>query len=165
MKIYANHRGRYWAAIGMFCLVCGLIMGCQQRAIEKEIKNLKSTDYEVREAAVAALISIGKPSVDALIASLKDENPSVQIAAARALGKIGDSRAIGPLIELIKTSLDVDLMFEVAVALSAIGDDRACEMLRELEGKGSSFISKMVRKHLIESGFCTQNPSASKKPQ
>jgi len=155
---------RFFQAILICFAASCLLFGCQKREIEKEIKNLKSTDYEVREAAVSALVAIGKPAVEGLVKSLDDENPSVQIAAAKALGKIGDSRAVAPLINLIKTSFDVDLMFEVAVALSNIGDDKACDMLREVEGKGNNFISKMVRKHLVESGFCKQNASSKKAP-
>lgn len=162
MKIHFTRQRLFYAAIGMLFLMACVLAGCEKREVEKEIKNLKSTDYEVREAAVAALVSIGKPAVDSLIERLKDENPSVQVAAAKALGKIGDKRAVGPLIDLIKTSFDVDLMFEVAVALSTIGDDRACEMLREVEGKGGNLISKLVRKHLLESGFCPKNQSPKK---
>lgn len=157
----SRQRFSFTGVLILFLIGC-CFSGCQKREVENEIKNLKSTDHEVREAAVAALVSIGKPAVDSLIASLKDENPSVQVAAAKALGKIGDTRAVGPLIELIKTSFDVDLMFEVALALSTIGDDRACEMLREVEGKGGNLVSKLVRKHLLESGFCPKNQSPKK---
>jgi HEAT repeat protein len=36
--------------------------------------------------------------VEPLIAALKDENSDVRQAAAKALGKIGDPRAVEPLI-------------------------------------------------------------------
>lgn len=146
----------------LFCLLA--MTGCQKREIEEEIGNLKSSDHEVRKAAVEALVTIGRPAVDPLIAALKDDNPSVQLAAAQALGKIGDSRAVGPLIELIKTSFDLDLMFEIAVALSTIGDEKACELLREMEGKGGNFLSPVVRKRLLETGFCKRTQPAKKTP-
>ena len=48
------------------------------------------------------IAGFGAPAVDLLIKALNDE--SVRDRAARALGKIGDKRAIGPLIDLLPRS-------------------------------------------------------------
>ena len=40
--------------------------------------------------------------MEPLIAALKDENPGVRTEAAKALGEIGDARAVQPLIEALK---------------------------------------------------------------
>ena len=40
--------------------------------------------------------------VEGLIRALKDEDIYVRRSAAEALGKIGDKRAVGPLIEALK---------------------------------------------------------------
>lgn len=47
--------------------------------------------------AAAAIVKIGPRAVEPLITALEDENPNVRNAAAEALGKLGDPRAIKPL--------------------------------------------------------------------
>ncbi len=51
----------------------------------------------------------------ALMAALKDESYYVRMEAARALGEIGDARAVGPLINLVEES------FHYAIARTAVG--------------------------------------------
>jgi HEAT repeat protein len=51
----------------------------------------------------------------ALMAALNDQSYLVRKEAARALGNIGDARAVGPLINLIEES------FHYAMARTAIG--------------------------------------------
>lgn len=57
---------------------------------------------EVRNAAAMALVKIGKPSVDYLIAVLEDEDKSLQESAIKVLGRLGDARAIEHLIPFLK---------------------------------------------------------------
>jgi two-component system cell cycle response regulator DivK len=52
----------------------------------------------LRLGAADELVQIGPPVVDLLIAVLKGHNPEVCQAVARALGQIGDVRAVEPLI-------------------------------------------------------------------
>lgn len=65
---------------------------------------LKDADYGVRYYGAEALVKIGAPVVEALIAALKDEDREVRTFAAEVLGKIGDPRAIAPLIASLKAS-------------------------------------------------------------
>jgi len=74
------------------------------RAVDPLIHALKdvSTAYgwkgwKVRDAATLALSQIGDQAVEPLIQALKNEDWLVQYGAARALGEIGDTRAIEPL--------------------------------------------------------------------
>lgn len=148
------------------CLFLAVFLGpqaCQQKPdVQEEILNLTATDKEVREAAVKALIQIGPPAVAPLIKSLKNKNPSVQAAAAKALGIIGDKRAVVPLINMMKNSYDIELMFEVAVALSQIGDERACDALKTASHDPNSFVSKIAKKILAESGLCKSTKEQKK---
>lgn len=48
--------------------------------------------------AEKAIVAIGKPAVESLIVILKDENQGARGLAVEAIGKIGDSRAIGALV-------------------------------------------------------------------
>lgn len=62
-------------------------------------------------------------AVPALINALGDPDMNVKHAAAEALGKIGDRRAVEPLICSLST--DMWLQFPAAMALGEIGDPRA----------------------------------------
>ncbi len=107
----------------------------------------------MREAAIAALVEIGKPAVESLLSSLESENKDVQISAARALGQIGDTRAIQPLIELLTESFDVDLMFEATMALLSLDEKEACRELQKLKATKNPVIRKLVKK-LIKENNC-----------
>jgi HEAT repeat protein len=62
-------------------------------------------------------------AVPALIKALADPDMNVKHAAAEALGRIGDRRAVEPLICALST--DMWLQFPAAMALGEIGDPRA----------------------------------------
>jgi len=154
-------------SLALACLFLSLFFGaqaCQRKPdVQEEIQNLQATDKDVREAAVMALVQIGPAAVEPLIKSLKAENPSVQAAAAKALGLIGDKRAVVPLIDMMKNSYDIELMFEVAVALSQIGDQRACDALKTASHDSNSFVSKIAKKILAQSGLCKSKKTKPKK--
>jgi HEAT repeat protein len=67
------------------------------------------------------LIMIGAPSVDALIAVLKDGDTEIQYLAVEALGEIGDERAVGPLIIYMKDE-NTDDLITVKTSLVMIGE-------------------------------------------
>lgn len=63
---------------------------------KRDVKGLiKVLDYQkdasVREAAAGALVKIGTPAVELLIAALKDSNSPMRIEAAGVLGQISDA--------------------------------------------------------------------------
>jgi HEAT repeat protein len=73
-------------------------------AVEPLIAALRdSHDWEVYmcEMSAGALVEIGAPAVKPLIAALKDEDVLVRWTAAGALGKIGDKRAVVPLVSAL----------------------------------------------------------------
>jgi len=72
---------------------------------------------------------IKEGDVDRLIAAaLRDEDCWVCLLAAEALGKIGDPRAVDPLIVALQDE-DSDVRWHAATALSMIGDLRTVEPL------------------------------------
>ena len=119
-------------------------------ALELLIQALK--DEDVRSLATEALGRMGTPAVEPLIQALKDEyhvdsrempakallggfgiykkvqHYIVRSGAAEALGKIGDARAVEPLIQALKDR-DYDVRGKAAEALGKIGDARAVEPL------------------------------------
>jgi len=149
---------RLWIIIaGLILVITGMGTGCQksdQAKIDEQIENLNSTSHDVREAAITALVEIGKPAVESLLSALESTNKEVQISAAKSLGRIGDTRAIQPLIELLTESFDVDLMFEAAMALSSLDEKEACNELKKLKESSNPIISQLVKKLLKENDIC-----------
>jgi HEAT repeat protein len=80
-----------------------------------------------------AIVRFGAPMVDRLIAHLDSEDAASRRAAALALGRIGDGRAVAPLIPLLEED-DRELVTVAAAALARLGDRRAFEPLLALLG-------------------------------
>jgi len=126
------------------------------RAVRPLIAALKDEHWRVRLAAAVALdnlrwqpdsdeteaqyqaakrnwdrcVEIGAPSVEVLIAALEDKHSDkyafVREGAAEALGKIGDIRAMEPLISALKDEYEY-IRLAAASALGHIGDAQAVE--------------------------------------
>jgi HEAT repeat protein len=58
---------------------------------------LSHRDVDTRWRAATALSREGQSAVDPLMRKLFDDDQNVRVLAIWALGKIGDSRAIGPI--------------------------------------------------------------------
>ncbi|MFQ5435244.1 MAG: HEAT repeat domain-containing protein [Anaerolineae bacterium] len=80
--------------------------------------NKKRKAFEVQSAAVEALVRIGSAAVKPLCEALRDDDYNIRDNAIRALGQIGDVRAIEPLLE-VKYGTENNL---VVRALGQIGD-------------------------------------------
>jgi HEAT repeat protein len=94
---------------------------------------LTDSDPKVRAAAASRLESIHPDQVgQSLLAVLEDlEVPQSRSAAAEALGKLGDARAVDPLIRALKSE-DASLRKSAAEALGSLKDPRSLEPLRAL---------------------------------
>lgn len=68
-----------------------------EAAVSSLLIGLRADDMYLRMAITGALIKIGNPSVAGLIKALFDKNKAVRRASAKALGKIGNKRAIKSL--------------------------------------------------------------------
>jgi len=66
------------------------------------LSRLASEDRGTRELAFESLALMGESAVDTLIEALDEESAKVRHGAAEALGKIGDARAVDPLIALLE---------------------------------------------------------------
>jgi HEAT repeat protein len=75
-------------------------------------------------ATVIGLLGIGRPSVEILIEYLEDEDWLVREAAADLLGKIGDVRAVEPLMQRLEHDKDTGVKELAIKALGLIGDAR-----------------------------------------
>lgn len=86
---------------------------------------------EARMATVIQLLGIGRPSVEILIEYLEDDDWLVREAAADLLGKIGDVRAVEPLMTRLATDQDTGVKELAIKALGLIGDARPTQLYLE----------------------------------
>lgn len=92
------------------------------------IRDLSHKVVDIRCAAVYAVVRIGRPAVEHLMAALDDRDSVVRLRAAWALGRIGDERGAG---KLIKTFRDGDWPVRL----------RAGEALGSLRFRGTTGLS------------------------
>jgi hypothetical protein len=89
-------------------------------------------DVATRLNAIRTLLEEKTPlAVEELTAALQDPIPEVRREAARALGAIGDARAVPALIQALHDPAS-DLVLEAADALGAIGSPDATDALLPL---------------------------------
>jgi HEAT repeat protein len=85
----------------------------------------------IRSMAVFMLERVdGKYSVVALIGALEDKNDIVRGDAVRALGGLGDARAVAPLVEALRNDKWCMIRQWAAYALGQIGSPQATEGLQ-----------------------------------
>lgn len=94
-----------------------------------------------RDRDVAALILLlDEPT------GLVDEKgrslPDMRVSALRALGKVGDGRAVEPLAALLD---DPDMQVSATIALGRIGDERAIPALLDVLGDQDEFGARIVQ--------------------
>ena len=96
-------------------------------------KELERQVQETYEAAVEAIALLGPQVVDALAEELTGgEGDRYRLAGvARALGRIGETRAIGALLPALERKHDEEVRAAAAEALGLLGDTRAVEPLIE----------------------------------
>jgi len=90
-------------------------------AIDILIAALEDEHVDVRVSAVDLIVELGQKAVSPLIHSTKSNAPNTRILATRALGNIGDPRAVEPLVELL-TDENPEVSWEAALALEKIPD-------------------------------------------
>ena len=102
-----------------------------QEAVGPLIRLLQAADTPTRSRAAEALAKIGaKEAVPDLLESLDAENDMVtKTWFIKALGMLGDKRAVAPLCELLANE-SLFVRGGAVAALGAIGDPKALEPLR-----------------------------------
>jgi HEAT repeat protein len=98
------------------------------------IDTLKDEDKDIRYMAARALEEFGYQAVDPLIIELGNNRSRVRICAAETLGKIGDPKAIEPLISALKNEKEDEIVREYAVyALERIGKPAVKALIKALK--------------------------------
>jgi len=113
-----------------------------KRDVKELIKALK--DEHVRWKAIEALRDIGEPAVESLTHVLESGDKDIRREVTRALGMIGDSNTVDPLIRALKDE-DWHVRGEAAKALEEIGDVRVIEPLTQALDDENSFVQRAVK--------------------
>ena len=119
----------------------------EKEHINKIIQSLKGESEKKRSLLVKILVDKAEYSVDYLIKALADEDYQIRKDCVKALGLIGDKRAVEPLIETLE-DLDSAVRINSAKALGLIGDKRAVEPLIETLEDYDYFLSRKSAKAL-----------------
>jgi HEAT repeat protein len=88
----------------------------------------RQKSMEVNVEAVEALVWLGAPVLPQLLQALGDPDSGVRFHAAKALGEIGDGRAVAALVGMLGHSA-WHLRAEAAESLGQIGGRRVLEPL------------------------------------
>ncbi len=121
------------------------------KIVEPLIDVLGDENFYVRCASAKALEEIGALTVEPLIATLQDntKNKYARELAAEVLEKLGDTRAIEPLIAALQDK-EGDVRAAAAKALEKFGDSRAIEpliaALQDKEGDVRAAAAKALAK-------------------
>lgn len=100
-----------------------------ERVLDPLMLQLRNDEF--KDDAINALVELGEPSVPKFIAALKDKDENVRKSAVLGLGRIKNSEAINPLIEMLGDK-DWFTRLTAAAALESIGDERGREAIKPL---------------------------------
>lgn len=102
----------------------------RKRATAALLAKLGDLSAVVRQSAVEALGTIGSHDATLPIARLLDDaEPSVRLAAARALGQLGDGRAVAASIRALAAVNEPAVVRAIVAALAILPGDAAAEVL------------------------------------
>ncbi len=112
-------------------------LGAIRDRIEQLLDDLRAVDESelkegVRQETVIQLHRIGRPAVEILLEYLEDDDWIVREAAADTLGKIGDVRAVEPLMDRLRSDNDTGVKEHAVKSLGLIGDSRPVELYIEV---------------------------------
>ena len=102
-----------------------------QRAVQPLISHLENTNETVRQAISNSLADLGPLSVEPLIKVAGDPNSLVRQTAIGVLGKVGDKRAVTPLIAVLS---ERGLRESAANALAELGEPLGKTFVKALHG-------------------------------
>lgn len=148
---------RCWQArsqLAMSILLCFCVLGLvpdmygQTDNVGQLIGRLNDKKTDVRDRATDALIKIGTPAVDPLIAALKNPHAGVRGSVAHALGEIKEPRAVDTLIAALKDP-DLSVRGEAADALAKIGAP-AVDPLIVVRKDPDAFVRRFATKALSQ---------------
>jgi len=102
--------------------------------VEALLPFLREENPSARNLAMDILRALAAPHQDALLPLLADPDPDVRIFTADILGSCGDARAVAPLCDALLHDPDVNVRYQAAVSLGQLGYPEAAPALNRALG-------------------------------
>ena len=103
---------------------------------------VKSQNITLASVAAAALEQFGAQEVDTLLRALPNAPTLVQMQIASILERLGDKRAVQPLMRLLRKTDSSDLRHVVIHALGTLGDARALPLIQHFSDDDNVHVRK-----------------------
>lgn len=100
-----------------------------ERVLDPLMVQLRNEEF--KDVATKALVEVGVPAVERLMAMLNDKEKNVRKHVVMALGEIGVAEAIEPLIDATRDE-DWAVRLQAIAALDLIGDERGKPAIKAL---------------------------------
>jgi HEAT repeat protein len=116
-----------------------------ERVLDPLMTQLRNEEF--KDVATRALIEVGAPAVERLMAVLNDKDKTVRKHVVMVLGEIGVSEALDPLIDATKDE-DWAVRLQAMAALDKIGDERGKPAIKAL-AKDPDFAVQMRAERIL----------------
>jgi hypothetical protein len=130
----------------------------QQRTPKDLLKDLESTDWKLRLAAIQ-VIKIDESCFPAVISALSDPKPSVRRWAAASLGSSGRSEAVASLAQVVVADRSVIVRRAAGDSLSDLANPGAIEAMCQALVDASHLVRWRAARYLNEQGDDTALPA------
>jgi HEAT repeat protein len=116
-----------------------------ERVLDPLMAQLRNEEF--KDVATKALVEVGLPAVERLMAVLNDKDKQVRKHAVMALGEIGIGEAVEPLIDATRDE-DWAVRLQAIAALDKIGDERGKPAIKAL-AKDPDFAVQMRAERIL----------------
>ena len=127
-----------------------------EAAIDSLLWSLKNQSRDDHEEIIDAMVKIGCPAVDALIGFLREKDDQLKQLAISALGKIGEKKAVKPLISCLRDN-NLQIRVSAAGSLCNMGEevvepllDALSESRPEVREASAGALGQMGDKRAVE---------------
>ena len=111
-----------------------------ERAIEPLLAAFNDEYAQIRITAPYSFRNMGDAAVKPLLTALQSEEDHICQSAADALGWLGNSCAVEPLIALLRDKDEASIPYSAVDALGRLGDERAVKPLIDILGNTNEFV-------------------------
>jgi HEAT repeat protein len=118
--------------------------------IKKGGRKMKKYSFLATVLIICFIGSVAADEIDALIKQLKSSKLTQRLAAAKALGEKKDTRAVNPLVSVLKKDANWDVRLAAENALVSIGSPSVEPLVQILKEEKECFVRRRAARALKE---------------